>query len=135
MVQLKSRHNTFKGTYGIISRIVKTSGMGSVPQGKPKSWAAWRNKRYPQYDICESLFRGVLATGDYAVASSATFMARHGVHIHDSQDQDDTVEAIASEDGTLDGEDDVEEQPVVDVQANGKRKRQSALGSNENPQR
>ncbi|KAF0708874.1 hypothetical protein AaE_013060 [Aphanomyces astaci] len=87
MSQLKSRHDIVKGMYGVLSKIVNSSGMGwesetcrvqclattweSMLEGKPKAWALWRNKRFPQFHLCECLFQGTLATGQFAVASVA----------------------------------------------------------------
>ncbi|RHY81492.1 hypothetical protein DYB37_006785 [Aphanomyces astaci] len=87
MSQLKSRHDMMKGMYAAVSKIVNSSGMGweaetcrvqcrtttweQFLQGKPKSFGAWRTKRFPQFTLCERLFQGTLATGQYALESSA----------------------------------------------------------------
>ena len=85
MSQLKSRHDAIKGMYGVISSIINTSGMGWEAStcrvlctdstwdhflaGKPPSYRVWKDRPFPQYDLCQQLFDGTLATGRYASAS------------------------------------------------------------------
>ncbi|ETV70230.1 hypothetical protein H257_14258 [Aphanomyces astaci] len=84
--QLKTRHDTIKGTYSVIAKIVNSSGMGWESttcqvecrsttsevflDGKQRQWGAWRHKRVPQFELCEALFRGTLARGFHDVAST-----------------------------------------------------------------
>ncbi|RHZ00815.1 hypothetical protein DYB35_006275 [Aphanomyces astaci] len=87
MVQLKSRYDTIKGMYGVVVKLANSSGMGwessrcrveclsttwdDVLAGKPKSWRTWQNRPFPQFAHCETLFRGTMATGRLATASTA----------------------------------------------------------------
>ncbi|RLO08457.1 hypothetical protein DYB28_007049 [Aphanomyces astaci] len=85
--QLKSRHDVIKGAFAVLSKIVDSSGMGweadtcrvecqsttweEFMQGKPKSWGSWKNKRFPQFYLCERLFGSTLARGRNVHASTA----------------------------------------------------------------
>ncbi|KAG9406688.1 hypothetical protein AC1031_003010 [Aphanomyces cochlioides] len=116
MSQLKSRHDTIKGMFAILSKIVDSSGMGweatrcrvecrsttwdELLKDKPKSWRVWQNKRFPQYDHCESLFRGTLATGHFASASSAPQNSL-ALYEHDSP-HDSNIDQL--QDNTIDEE-------------------------------
>ncbi|ETV90958.1 hypothetical protein H310_14302 [Aphanomyces invadans] len=55
--QLKSRHDTIKGSYSVIAKIVNSSGMG---------WEATTCK----FDLCEALVHGTLAHGNFVVTST-----------------------------------------------------------------
>ncbi len=76
-----------KKMYAQVSQMVKTSGIGFEAEtcrfvctdgswkhfliGKPKRWVLWETKRFPQYPLCQKLYDGTLATGEYASSSSA----------------------------------------------------------------
>ncbi|KAH9181964.1 hypothetical protein AeNC1_016061 [Aphanomyces euteiches] len=86
--QLKARHAELKKQYSVVSQMMKTSGIGfeSVScrfvctegswshflRDKPKKWSLWETKRFPQYPLCQSLYDGTLATGEYATLSIAS---------------------------------------------------------------
>ncbi|KAG9404784.1 hypothetical protein AC1031_004989 [Aphanomyces cochlioides] len=85
-VQLKARNAEMKKMYAQVSQIVTTSGIGFESStcrfvctegswqhfliGKPKRWALWETKRFPQYPLCQKLYDGTLATGEYASSST-----------------------------------------------------------------
>ncbi|RHZ25221.1 hypothetical protein DYB37_005650 [Aphanomyces astaci] len=128
MSQLKSRHDIVKGMYGVLSKIVNSSGMGwesetcrvqcqattwdAMLQGKPKSWAMWRNKRFPQFHLCERLFLGTLATGQYVVSSVAPMNSdSFQVDTVSGSDFDEVDHGDAAESGR-DEDDDVDVAPT-----------------------
>ncbi|CAK4492390.1 unnamed protein product [Aphanomyces euteiches] len=45
--------------------------------GKPQRWALWETKRFPQYPLCQKLYDGTLATGEYASSSTAPAQTQH----------------------------------------------------------
>ncbi|KAF0702894.1 hypothetical protein AaE_015646 [Aphanomyces astaci] len=79
-VQLKARNAEMKKQYAQVSQMVHTSGIGfdaatcrflctegswqHFLEGKPRRWALWETKRFPQYLHCQQLYDGTLATGD-----------------------------------------------------------------------
>ncbi|RHY99995.1 hypothetical protein DYB37_012651 [Aphanomyces astaci] len=108
MAQLKSRYDTIKGMYGIVLKLANSSGMGwessrcrveclsitwdEMLAGKPKSWRAWQNRSFPQFALCETLFRGTLATGSFASASSAPLNQAYGDSVDINYNDDNAMD-------------------------------------------
>ncbi|ETV67532.1 hypothetical protein H257_16263 [Aphanomyces astaci] len=79
MAQLKSHNATLREQYSIISTMAEASGMGwesdrclvvcldttwdAYLSTKPKKYQQWKNKPFPLFHLCESLYKGTLATG------------------------------------------------------------------------
>ncbi|KAF0749628.1 hypothetical protein AaE_006979, partial [Aphanomyces astaci] len=100
-VQLKTRNAEMKKQYAQVSQMVHTSGIdfeaatcrfvcteGSWQhflEGKPRRWALWGTKRFPQYLHCQQLYDGTLVTGEYA--SSTTQQQSMTSSIEDGDDQ------------------------------------------------
>ncbi|CAK4898342.1 unnamed protein product [Aphanomyces euteiches] len=79
MPQLKSHNATMREHYSIISTMSDASGMGWESERcmvvcldttwdaylatKPKKYQQWKNKPFPLFHLCESFYKGTLATG------------------------------------------------------------------------
>ncbi|KAF0746622.1 hypothetical protein AaE_008056 [Aphanomyces astaci] len=65
-VQVKARKAEMKEQYAQVSQMVRTSGIGfeAATCRKPRRWALWETKRFPQYLHCQQLYDEILATGD-----------------------------------------------------------------------
>ncbi|ETV90756.1 hypothetical protein H310_14494 [Aphanomyces invadans] len=144
MSQLKSRHDAIKSMYGVISRIVNTSGMGweattcrvlcnettwdHFLAGKPPSFAIWKDRPFPQYDLCQQLFEGTLATGRFASTSTTVTPfappQTSSASDDDGQDNDDQ-----GNDVDLDGS--VHSDATVQEPNSGQRKRRQAAPQND----
>ncbi|KAH9168344.1 hypothetical protein AeNC1_017945, partial [Aphanomyces euteiches] len=84
--KFKARHAELKKQYSTVSQMVKTSGIGFESstcrfvctegswshflRDKPKKWSLWETKRFPQYPLCQALYDGTLATGEFVCAST-----------------------------------------------------------------
>ncbi|RQM25153.1 hypothetical protein B5M09_010323 [Aphanomyces astaci] len=113
--QLKTRSNELKKQYSQVSAMIKTSGIGfeletcrfnctagswqQFLRGKPKKWAVWETTRFPQYPLCQQLFDGTLATGEFATATNYTDRAIDALLLRDEADisADEDLEPIRTE--------------------------------------
>ncbi|CAK4217616.1 unnamed protein product [Aphanomyces euteiches] len=121
--QLKARHNELKKQYSVVSSMLKTSGIGF--DGQPESWAVWESKQFPNYLLCNELWGGTVATGEYASSSSAPRIQT--VAISDPDDEREAPSLV---------EDDVVEDNIDDEQNDlreGKKRRLAPGGSKSVP--
>ncbi|KAH9127973.1 hypothetical protein LEN26_009179 [Aphanomyces euteiches] len=85
-------------------------------EGKPKKWHAWKNKRFPQYDYCVTLFGSTLAVGDYASSSTRLPQVIDSTRWSNNENDiesavDDTIDEVQD---SVDGDtntDDIESEP------------------------
>ncbi|KAH9132294.1 hypothetical protein AeRB84_021255 [Aphanomyces euteiches] len=139
--QLKARHNELKKQYSVVSSMLKTSGIGfdvstcrfscldgswsNFLEGQPESWAVWESKQFPNYLLCNELWVGTVATGEYASSSSAPRIQT--VAISDPDDEREAPSLV---------EDDVVEDNIDDEQNDlreGKKRRLAPGGSKSVP--
>ncbi|CAK4245088.1 unnamed protein product [Aphanomyces euteiches] len=142
MQQLKSRHDIVNAMYGVFSKIVNCSGMGweaescqvqclsttwdSLLEGKPKSWHVWRSKPFPQYPLCERLFRGALATGRFAVEALAPSGTEDSCVDDESVgDNDDINQGLGQDDDDEEDNQVTQETSHTETQGRSGDKRQS----------
>ncbi|RLO04339.1 hypothetical protein DYB28_005199 [Aphanomyces astaci] len=87
--QLKARHAELKKQYSVACQMVKTSGIGFEAV---TSFCVYGGltKCFPQYPLCQALYDGTLATGEFA--SSSTQAANHRHHHADDSSDDFCVD-------------------------------------------
>ncbi|RHX96564.1 hypothetical protein DYB36_007446 [Aphanomyces astaci] len=142
--QLKARHAELKKQYSVACQMVKTSGIGFEAvtcrfvctegswthflRDKPKKWALCETKRFPQYPLCQALYDGTLATGEFA--SSSTQAANHR-HQHEDDSSDDFGDDPPS--FVMPSEEEKEEDDTSNASDDNNRGRRSAQTPNQKP--
>ncbi|KAH9153699.1 hypothetical protein AeRB84_004094 [Aphanomyces euteiches] len=139
--QVKARHTELKKQYAQMTQIIKTSGVGFESatcrpvctegswahflRDKPKQWTVWQTKRFPLYPLCQQLFDGTLATGEYA-SSASDLPSRNNNDISDFDSVEGGEELIEEtnidDDETSDGDD-------TDTRESRRRRSALPLGS------
>ncbi|CAK4707737.1 unnamed protein product, partial [Aphanomyces euteiches] len=156
IAQLKARHTEMKKLYSQVVQMVKTSGVGFETstcrffctegmwshflQGRPKKWALWSNKRFPQYPYCQELYDGTLATGEISVASNQPLLptisniasSSVDMPVDDFEPDVEVVhgprDAETEAHDFLDGDDAIEEEDTTDTN-NERRRRRNPCGA------
>ncbi|KAH9143569.1 hypothetical protein LEN26_005052 [Aphanomyces euteiches] len=86
MMQLKSRNAAMRENFSVVWSMANASGMGfertrslvvcvsttweAFLQGKSDEIKKWRNKPFPLFTLCETLYSGTLAKGKHVLASN-----------------------------------------------------------------